>query len=158
MVKGEPIYTVTSNRQNDNSSQDSARRTIDPTRHESGHKIHPQVRITNLKTSRNGARMETYAFIRNDSPYEIEARGIRLMGQNTPLRVSVPSSGTSRSQVKIYSGNIAHNDAENDAHLDFLITSNGDYFQQKFDVEFDRQSDNTYLIEELHAEDYVRDT
>lgn len=155
MIKGEPVFVAASS---DEKSTFQQARADDPTRTESGHKVHPEVRITNLKTSRNGDRMETYAYLRNESPFEIEARSIRLMNQTSPLRVVIPAGRTSRNQVKIYSGKIAYDDNENDAHLDFFIKSNGDYFQQEFDVEFDRQSDGAYLIEELHAEDHVRDT
>ena len=155
MIKGEPVFDATSSDEKSTSQQSH---TSDPTRTESGHKVHPEVRITNLKTSRNGDRMEVYAYIRNESPFEIEVRRVRLMNQTSPLRVVISAGGTSRNQVKIYSGKIPYDDNENDAHLDFCITSNGDYFQQEFDVEFDRQSDGAYLIEELHAEDHVRDT
>lgn len=155
MIKGEPVFEPESPRE---LTQSQSPHIDDPTRHDNGHKVHPEVTITNLKTSRNGDRMETYAYIRNSSPYEIEARSVSLMGQRNPLRVVVAAGGMSKSQVKLYSGPIARDDNNSDAHLDLLITSNGDYFQQEFDVEFDRQSDGTYLIEELHADNHVRDT
>lgn len=128
----------------------------DPTRTDTGHKLHPQVRVTRVKTSRSGNRMTSYAWVQNDSPYAVTLKKFYVMGQGSSMNYQL-NPGQSR-EVQVYSGRIATSEHEADAYLDIMIAQNGDYFQQEFHVEFDRQGDGMYLIEEFHPEDHVRDT
>lgn len=157
MIKGEPVFDATP--QQDAVTTETpatAARTDDPTRHDNGHKVHPEVRVTRVKTSRNGDKMTTYAWVQNESPYAVVLKKFYVMGQGETMNYQL-QSGRGR-EVCVYNGVIAHHDGEHDAHLDLHIEQNGDYFQQEFHVEFDRQSDGTYLIEEFHPEEHVRDT
>lgn len=79
-----------------------------------------------------------------------------IMGQGLSMNYRL-AAGQGR-EVKLYDGPVAQHDKQHQAHLDFKIVQNGDYFQQEFFVEFDPQADGMYLIEELHPEHHVRDT
>ena len=159
MAKGEPIFDaqsppVTTNSQTPQSHGETIPQA-DPTRHDTGHKIHPEIKVSRLTTRRNGSSMQTYVWIQNDAPFAIELRSFRIMGRASSMGYQLaPSRGQ---EVLIYSGPIAKDESEHDAHAEYRIVQNGDYFQQEFHVEFDRQSDGTFLIEELHPEEHVRD-
>lgn len=157
MVKGEPIFDAqppSASRAAEPSGSGEVAQA-DPTRHDTGHKIHPEIKVTRLTTRRNGSTMQTYIWIQNDAPFAIELRSFRIMGRTLSMGYQLaPGRGQ---EVQIYSGPIAKDEGENDAHADYRIVQNGDYFQQEFHVEFDRQSDGTFLIEELHPDEHVRD-
>ncbi len=155
MINGEPVFDA----RNEQSRQTDGMPHVDAqpqdiTRSSNGQKIEPEVRVTRVKTTRNGDKMVSYAWVQNNSPFAVEVTKFYVMGQgvNTNCLLS-PNQGR---EVKIYDGGVAHNDKEVHAYLDCKIAQNGDYFRQEFFVEFDRQSDGNYLIEELHIEE-VRD-
>lgn len=78
------------------------------------------------------------------------------MGQSMSTQYQLnPGQGR---EVQIYSGHVATSEHDADAYVDIMIAQNGDYFQQQFHVEFDRQGDGRYLIEEFHPEEHARDT
>ncbi len=156
MFKGEPLHGTSSPDAIRSSAAPDEAAAADPTRHTSGHKVIPQVRVTRLHTRRNGATMTTHVWLQNDAPFAIELRGFRIMGRTTAMNdLLQPGQGR---EIRIYRGAIARHDKETAAHVDYRIAQNGDYFQQQFFVEFDRQADGMFLIEELHPESHVRDT
>lgn len=128
----------------------------DPTRTNTGLKIVPELKVSRLSTRRNGNTMMTSIWIENEAPFEVELRKFTIMGRSVAMgRRLQPHGGH---EEMIYSGAIATDDKHTHASVDYRIVQNGDYFQQEFFVEFDRQADGTYLIEELHQEHHVRDT
>ena len=155
MIKGEPIFDAN---QAPTSAEAPSGNTgvTDLTRHDTGQKVIPEVRVMRVKTSRNGDSMTSYAWVQNESPYAIVLKKMYVMGQGESMSYQLrPGQGR---EVRVYDGQIASHDGERNAHLDFHIEQNGDYFQQEFNVEFDRQADGKYLIEEFHPEAHVRDT
>lgn len=157
MIKGEPIFDAQSpiaSRAAGSPSSGTVPQT-DPPRHDTGHKIHPEIKVTRLTTRRNGSTMQTYAWIQNDAPFAIELRSFRIMGRTSSMGYQL-ALGHGQ-EVQIYNGPIAKDESENDAYVEYRVVQNGDYFQQEFHVEFDRQSDGAFLIEELHPEEHVRD-
>lgn len=156
MINGEPVFDANRPSSQTGVTPATLQTAGDPTRHDTGHKVMPEVRVTRVKTSRNGSKMTSYAWVQNESPYAVVLKKFYVMGQGEPMNYQLQSK--QGREVRVYNGEIAHGDREREAHLDFHIADNGDYFQQEFDVEFDRQSDGTYLIEEFHPEEHVRDT
>lgn len=108
-----------------------------------------------VKSSRSGDKMTSYAWVQNESPFEIELTRCTVLGQSQPMNYRL-GVGQGR-EVKVYEGSVGKQE-HGDAHIDYKISSNGDYFQQEFHVELDRQSDGTYLLEEFHRDEHVRDT
>jgi len=155
MAKGEPIFDEnTSGQQSASSSVPQQAHLADTTRQD-GRKVIPEVRVTRLVSRRNGSNMTTHVWLQNDAPFAVEMRNFRIMGRATPMNYRLePTQGR---QVQIFSGPVASHDNDDEAYIDYRIVQNGDYFQQHFHVEFDRQSDGTYLLEELHPE-HVKDT
>ena len=159
MAKGEPIFDAQSSTPSATSqTAESGSGTlpqVDPTRHDTGHKIHPEIKASRLTTRRSGNTMQTYVWIQNDAPFAIELRSFHIMGHTSSMGYQLaPGRGQ---QVRIYSGPIAKDESHRDASAEYRIVQNGDYFQQEFHVEFDRQSDGSFLIEELHPEEHIRD-
>lgn len=130
--------------------------TQDPTRQVNGQKVMPRLSVTRVKTTQSGAKMQTYGWIQNDSPFAIEVTGGSVAGQRLAVRQQL-EAGRGK-EVKLYDGATMTNNRYDDALIDFRIVQNGDYFQQKFHIEYEYQHDGSYLIEELHAEAYTRDT
>ncbi|KKW03687.1 MAG: hypothetical protein UY35_C0005G0135 [Candidatus Saccharibacteria bacterium GW2011_GWC2_48_9] len=155
MAKGEPIFDENNaHRQSTDTGASQQVPTVDAIR-QNGHKVIPEIRVTRLVSRRNGSNMTTHVWLQNDAPFAVEVRSFRVMGQATSMNYRLePAQGR---EVNIYSGPVASHDDEDDAYVDYRIVQNGDYFQQHFHVEFDRQSDGMYLLEELHPE-HVKDT
>lgn len=161
MINGDPMFDEGSSSTHPQSlpsghSDSAASGQHDPTRTDSGIKIFPELKVSRLSTRRNGNTMMSSMWIENEAPFEIELRKFTIMGQHVAMgRRLQPHGGH---EEVIYNGPIATDDKHTHASVDYRIVQNGDYFQQEFFVEFDRQADGTYLIEELHPEHHVRDT
>lgn len=155
MAKGEPIFEEnTSTQQVPDSSSPQQAGAADVTRQD-GRKVIPEIRVTRLVSRRNGSNVITHVWLQNDAPFAVEVRSFHVMGRATAMNYRLES--TQGKEVQIYSGPVASHDNEDEAYIDYRIVQNGDYFQQHFHVEFVRQSDGTYLLEELHPE-HVKDT
>ena len=156
MINGEPVFDSQSSQPQTPQPATTPGMAADPTRSETGHKLHPDMRVSRVKTSRNGDKMTSYSWVQNNSPYAVVLKKFYVMGQGVAMNyVLTPGQGR---EVKVYDGRIATSEHDAHAYLDIMIEQNGDYFQQEFHVEFDRQADGAYLIEEFHPEAHVRDT
>lgn len=150
MIKGEPVFDARP------PATEASQQSVDDTRTETGHKVTPEVRVTRVKSTRNGDKKLTYAWFQNHSTYSVVLKKFYVMGRSVSMQVRLgPGEGR---EVQVYSGGVADNEHDAHAYVDIMIEQNGDYFQQEFHVEFDRQADGTYLIEEFHPESHVRDT
>lgn len=153
MITGEPVFDA----QRDSSpkgagdTQGMDAQSRDATRTETGHKIEPSIRVSRVKTSRNGNKMVSYAWVQNNSAFAVEVTRFYVGGQSAGMNYLL--SASQGKEVKIYDGAVKDNDKDHDAYLDCKITQNGDYFRQHFHVEYNRESDGGYVIEELHSEE-----
>lgn len=155
MINGQPLHGETSQPQTSTPASSKESNSHDPTRTSAGHKVHPEVRVTRIKSSRSGDRMQSYGWIQNNATFDIEVTKVHVMGRGMAMGLRLgPGQGR---EMKLYDGHVGTHDHDH-AYVDFKISSNGDYFQQAFDVELDRQSDGAYLLEEFHPEGHVRDT
>lgn len=157
MINGEPVFdTAKQSGTPPSTPLQTATATSDVTRTSTGNKVMPAVHIRRVKSSRHGGKMLSYVWVQNDSSFTVVLKKLYVLHQSSPLNYHLaPGQGR---EVLAYKGSVARDEHEHHAYLDFYIEQNGDYFQQEFDVEFDRQADGTYLIEEFHPEHHVRDT
>lgn len=150
IIKGEPVFSA----QNEVNTQpvdgilEVGKKQQDVTRTDSGHKVEPSVRVARVKTSRNGSKMVSYAWVQNNSLFAVEVTKFYVGGQSINLNCLLGAN--QGRQVKIYDGTVKDNNKDSDAYLDCKIAQNGDYFRQNFYVEYHRESDGGYLVEELH--------
>ena len=63
MINGEPVFDASITPARPNESQGSSQHVNDPTRTSTGGKIMPEVRVTRVRTSRNGGKMTSYAWL-----------------------------------------------------------------------------------------------
>lgn len=156
MIKGEPVFDAQHEQSTRPASvpQGANQQAADNTRTASGQKVEPEVRVTKLKTTRNGDKMVSYGWVQNNSPFAVEVTKLYIMGRG--LAAGTQLGAGQGHDMKLYDGPVASSDRESHAYLDCKIVQNGDYFRQEFFVEYDRQSDGKFLAEELHVEE-VRD-
>lgn len=120
-----------------------------------GQKIIPHITLMHCKSVINGEKMEVTAWVTNSSELEIELDKIVLIDVRTELdRRLRPAEAR---QVVLYRGPIAKNDYAHKANLYYKIVLNGDYFCADYRVEYNREPNGKYTVEELHPERDIRD-
>ena len=122
---------------------------------ERGRKIIPKLSVTHCKSHLNGNQLDTTVWFTNDSLMEVELEKFMILSFTTRVgRRLQPGEGH---EVRVYHGNVPMDDHDQKAQLFYKIVENGDGFRADYWVEFDRQSNGMYLIEELHADPNVHD-
>jgi hypothetical protein len=122
---------------------------------EHGYKIIPHITLDHVKAHRDGDRMTVTAWAINHSNQRVRVDHFVVLGQKqTFQRELSPSEGH---ELKVYEGPVAPNEYESHAELTFRILGNGDLFKNVYHVEFNRDPDGTFIIEELHDDGPVRD-
>lgn len=139
-------------------SQDSAQLKQSPLVDERGYKVIPPVAIERLSARRNGDRVYASAYIVNHSDRQVRIESFTIQGQQQVFHQILNPKGENGDgfQTKIYDGPAALHE-HGDAELIFRIQENGDRFKNKYEVEFHRESDGKFVIEELHEDGPVRD-
>ncbi len=155
IINGQPVFGDEANVQ---STQQPAAPSEqhDVTRTNSGHKVVPDLKVSNLKTHRNGNSMRTRVWVQNLAAFEVELTRSTVMGQGMNQYERLQAGRGC--EIEIYNGQVAKDNKNSRASIDYKIVQNGDYFQKEFDVEFNFESDGVYTLEELHPKNYVRDT
>jgi hypothetical protein len=152
LIQGKPAFEDESGvSQPDTASANSSNRFVDA----SGKKTIPQVTIDHVKSHIQGASIMTTAWVKNLSTLEIELDKITVLG--TKKEIDRRLRPQESHEVTIYTGPAPKNDHDHKASLQYKIVENGDYFLAEYMVEFHYESDGTYTIEELHADNVVRD-
>ena len=122
----------------------------------SGRKIIPDVSVRNLRSQRSGDKMLVKAWVFNQSLDQIIRIDMtHVMGQKRTQNQEI-NPGSSR-ELTIYDGPVAKHDKDDDAHITYRLKVNGDVFMENYHVEFNRESDGTFTVEELHDDGPVRD-
>lgn len=152
LIQGKPVFEVPSEgASNENVSGVRKSELIDG----SGRKVTPQLRVEHCKSYVNGDTMQTMAWLVNNSAYAVKVDKVVLMGSTTHVDRHLDSG--EGHQVQLYSGPVAASDHDHKASVYCTIVENGDYFRTDYMVEYNRESNGTYTVEELHAEPAVFD-
>jgi hypothetical protein len=121
---------------------------------ERGYKVIPPVAIERLSARRNGDRVYASAYIANRSDRPVRIESFTIQGQKQVFNRDIdPNNGF---QTKLYDGPVALSE-HGEAELIFRIKENDDRFKNVYEVEFHREADGKFIIEELHEEGPVRD-
>ncbi|MNQ06400.1 hypothetical protein D3C85_191520 [compost metagenome] len=122
---------------------------------EKGRKIIPEIRLERCKSYVNGNEMMVTAWATNAGNVEVELDKIEILGMRYELdRFLSPGKGH---EVTLYKGPVTMDDSHDEATLHYKIVENGDYFAAEFMIEYNRESNGVYVVEELHPESVVRD-
>jgi len=122
---------------------------------EHGNKIVPKLSFSHLKSHLDGPRIKTWAWVMNESPFDVEVVKIALLGQQQDIhRILRPGEGH---EVAVYAGPAIASDHDHRARVYCVIHQNADSFLAEYTIEYTRGSNGTYLIEELHPAYQPRD-
>jgi hypothetical protein len=132
-----------------------AQRQQSPLVDEHGYKIIPHITLDNVKTHRDGDTMTVMAWITNHSERPVRIDYFTVLGQKQTFQYEI--SPSKPRQLTIYKGPVAPSEHDGHAELTFRIKENDDLFKNVYHVEFNRESDGKFTIEELHDDGPARD-
>jgi len=124
---------------------------------ERGYKNIPEITVDYLKARRSGDRATVTAYIKNHSDRQVRVDYFVVHGQKRVFQLELEPGKTTPRDVVLYEGPVAPNEHDSHAELVFRIMENGDLFKNEYHVEFNREADGKYVIEELHEDGPVRD-
>ena len=119
-----------------------------------GNKIIPEVTFRRFKSNHNGSKLTTWAWVKNTSPFEVEIVRVEAVGGHQEIRRRLKPN--EEHEVKVYDGSAIVHDNNHQARLYYKIHENDDLFMADYTIEFNRESDGTFTLEEFHP-DYTRD-
>jgi hypothetical protein len=120
-----------------------------------GYKVIPEVTLDHLKATRAGDTMTVTVWATNRSDRPVRVDNFALLGQKQVFQHELRSN--KGETLVIYKGPVAPNEHDSHAQLVFRLAENGDVFENVYHVEFNRESDGKFVIEELHEDGPVRD-
>jgi len=120
-----------------------------------GRKIAPDVSFKKFKSSVNGPKDTTWAWVRNNSPFEIEVVKIEALGQHQDIHRRLRPN--EEHEVKVYDGRVITHDHDHHAKMYVKIHENDDLFLAEYDIEYNRESNGTYTLEEFERSYEPRD-
>jgi hypothetical protein len=114
----------------------------------------PTFSIDHLKSHINdaGTAIEVYAWVTNTSVSEIEIE--RCVILNTKMMIKRRLGPGQSHEVCLYRGPIASNDYIHKANIFYEDISANEYYRADFSVEYNREANGLYTVEELHPEHY----
>lgn len=151
IIQGKPVYTPASVSKKSRAVFDinAAHESVSHV-DEHGNKIVPNVTLEHCKTHFMGKNIQVTAWAQNNSNVEIELDRIFMLRTKIELdRRMKPGEGH---EVKLYRGPILTHDKDHQAKLEYKIVENGDYFCVDFRVEFNRERENEFSVEQFHPE------
>lgn len=160
MVQGKPVFEAPPRTQEDQqvgSEGQPAGGMVNPSPFvdQGGKKILPHIRIEHCKSHLNGDHMEVTAWLTNESEFEVELDRITLLDARTVIgRRLRPHEGH---EATLYRGPQPTSDHNHKASLTYKIVQNGDYFSADFMVEYNRESNGAFTVEEFHSEHIIHD-
>jgi len=162
MVQGKPVFEDNGSEGNDDEWGDSKKSDTpqqpQPTNRtpvdDRGYKIIPIVALTHCHSSIHGDSMHTTVEASNMSEHEIELDKIIIDGTRREIdRRLAPKQSH---EIVVYEGKLGDSEHKK-AQLIYKLVSSGDYFRADFMVEYNREDDRRYSIEEFHPEHSIRD-
>lgn len=159
IVAGKPVYDDTSVRDRLYPSSEDTQASAQPPKSTfidaNGNKIVPEVSFKRLKAHANGSRVTVRAWATNDSQFELELTKIELLGQHRDIRRRLRPSESH--EVIVYDGAVRTHDHDRHARLYYKIHQNDDLFLADYEIEYHRESNGTYTLEDLHRDNGPRD-
>lgn len=122
---------------------------------ERGRKIIPEIHLEHCRSYINGTSMMVTAWATNTGKVEVELDKVDLLGMKYELDRRL-NPGQAH-EVTLYKGPVPGNESYHEAILYYKIVENGDYFAAHFMIEYNRESDGVFTVEELHPERVVHD-
>lgn len=122
---------------------------------EHGYKIIPHVTLDHVEVYRDRDTMTVTAWVANHSDKFIRLEHIHVLGQKQVLNRELGPNDSHKETV--YKGAVALNEYDSHAEMPFYIKDNQDRFENVYHVEFHRESDGKFTIEEFHEDGPVRD-
>lgn len=120
-----------------------------------GYKVIPEITLDRIKARRTGDTVMVTAWAQNRSDRPVRIDYFKVQGQKQVFQRELgPGDGH---EVKIYDGPVALNEHDSHGALKFRIKENQDEFENEYRVEFNREADGKFVIEELHEDGPVRD-
>ncbi|MDB5165428.1 MAG: hypothetical protein JWM00_318 [Candidatus Saccharibacteria bacterium] len=120
-----------------------------------GNKIVPEVSFKHFKSHIDGSQVKTWAWAVNDSPFELELVKTELLGHHQDIHRRLRPQESH--EVMVYAGPTITNDHDHHAHLYYKIYENSDNFLAEYAVEFNRESNGTFTLEQFHRTYQPRD-
>jgi hypothetical protein len=122
----------------------------------SGRKIIPDIDVRNLRSQQNGDKMYVKAWVFNNSQDQIIRVDTTYLLKQKRTQNQEIGPGSSR-ELTLYDGPAPRNENEHNAQIAYRLKANGDVFMENYRIEYNRESDGTYSVEELHDDGPVRD-
>lgn len=155
VMQGKPVFEAPAGGQRAEEPATPVAETASTVVDSAGRKIIPEVQIDHCKSHIDGTEMTVTAWMTNRSEVEIELDKIIIAGATMEIdRILSPQEGR---EARIYKGSAPTDDRHHTANLRYKRRDNGDYFQADFRVEYHRDSQGFYEIEELHSIRPIRD-
>jgi len=123
-------------------------------RDERGYKIIPDIEVKNLRSRRSGERMTVTAWVTNKSEQRIRIDTVHLLQKR---QINQELNPLQSRELTLYDGPTPHDEHEHDVQIIYRLQENGDLFQTDYDIEYNRESDGMYTVEELHEEGQIKD-
>lgn len=109
-------------------------------------KVVPTVRLTRVECPIEGARMDVYVDMHNESAVDVFVDRMNLLG--TVRQIDSQLRPGQSHQFHVYSGPLLQNTSYNSAEVQYRTTT-GDYFAARHDVRFHQEGDRVFRVSEF---------
>lgn len=161
-MRGEPVFEDSSAQEatvnNKQPIAEVKQATQDPTRTSvdaHGRKIIPTFEVSRLKTTRSGDQMTSELWIQNESDETIRIDSVEVAGQRQVFNRQLGPHGGY--QFVIYRGPVQRDESRHRAVIIYRLVRSDDLFEEEYFVEYNRESDGMYTLEEFHTDGPTRD-
>jgi hypothetical protein len=155
MIAGKPVFEDGSQPKEQSNAGEPQAPVSSGLRDEKGYKIIPDIEVKNVRSRRDGDKLTVTAWVTNKSDQRIRIDYIYLLGEKKQINQELNSNQAR--ELMLYQGSTPHDENERDAQIVYRLQENMDLFQNDYDVEFNRESDGAYTVEELHEDGSTRD-
>jgi hypothetical protein len=153
MMQGRPVFEAPVEPKERISGSDEDIRDVPPVDATAKREdVVPTFSVDHLKSHINGNTIDVYAWVTNTSMSELEIE--RCVILNTKMMIKRRLGPGQSHEVCLYRGPIADNDYIHKANIFYEDLDANEYYRADFMVEYNRESNGMYTVEELHPERY----
>jgi hypothetical protein len=113
----------------------------------------PTFDLKHCKSDIDGTNITVTVWVTNTSPVDIEIDKCVILNQTTQIDRRLSPNGAH--EVILYRGATPTTDYAHKANIFYKSVHENEYYRADFSVEFNRESDGTFTIEDLHPEHYA---